>query len=1253
MRIRSVLWIIFLPLFVYSCGAPTPAPFLDPNSNAALPKPQTGETSTGILKSDAPYSQNIRFEHFSLEEGLSQSVVTSVLQDRTGYLWVGTEDGLNRYDGYNFITYKPDSTNPASLSDRWITALAEDDQGYLWVGTRLGGLNRYNPVTGKFKRYPYGESAEDGVSSNQITALVADKNGIWIGTDSGLDFLDLSTNLFTHYSSSESSSTLSSSLISALFKDSHELLWIGTSNAGVNVFDEKNKSFRVYKYVEEDDSSLSNNRVKAIAEDKNGVIWVGTDKGLNRFNAEKKTFTHFLSSNEDPNSIAENTINTIYQDRSGGLWVGTNKGLDRYDEQARKFVHHQYQPSISNSISSDLVNSVYEDRSNVIWVGTAGGGLNKYNRQQDKFAYYRSDPEPENGGLSGNFIFPIVEDKNGFIWIGTADSGLNRFDPLTDQFINYKNNPGDDQSLGSNDIISLGVDHKDTLWIGTYRGLERFSSETLTFKHYQIETNNASLLSINIIYEDSQNILWLGTNRGLYTFDPIKEEFTLFSFSPDELAPFSEDQIMSVTQDSSDNLWVGTFDNGLFKINKTLTSAVHYENKADALTSLSNNSILAIHQDASGTIWVGTIGGGLNRYNTDKDTFTRFTEQNGLPNDVIYGILEDDDGNLWLSTNFGLSRFNPSTQSFRNYTTDDGLQSNEFNQNAFAKSRNGFLYFGGINGFNVFKPAEIQNNTALPPVVLTGVFSQDGQSLLKEGQTTEYLKEVIVTRPQDSFEFEFVSFAYQQPGKNQYSYKLEGFDESWNQIKTKRIGRYTNLPGGTYTLRLRGSNSDGVWNENGQSIKIVIVPPYWETWWFRALILLGFGIAIAGSLRWRVKSIENRNRELERVVQKRTADLEKRTREIEALYQADEKILRNVTFNQVFQTLVDVSVSLLKADRSVVFVWSEEQHKILPQVSRGFRPETLSALKYEEGEGMVGQAMKTGETVIVSDLKIKDLRSDVQTVIRAEGIQSFAHFPIIVDGKVTALFNVGYTRPNALNEDNIRLFTALVQRASLSIANMELFEQTKDLAVMEERNRLARDLHDSAKQKAFAALAQLGTANGLWKSKSDGIQPHLKEAETLVYEVIQELTFLIQEIYPIALQEKGLPTTLREYVYEWENRNDAEINLTIRDERVLPLDTEQAIYRVIQEALANISRHSRAKRVDVSLVYHADSLQVHISDDGCGFDMNQKAKGLGFRSMRERISSIRGNIQIQSAPGQGTRLIVQLPIKQGAGVDKS
>ncbi|MFM8876056.1 MAG: ATP-binding protein, partial [Anaerolineae bacterium] len=406
--------------------------------------------------------------------------------------------------------------------------------------------------------------------------------------------------------------------------------------------------------------------------------------------------------------------------------------------------------------------------------------------------------------------------------------------------------------------------------------------------------------------------------------------------------------------------------------------------------------------------------------------------------------------------------------------------------------------------------------------------------------------------------------------------------------------------------------------------------------------------------RWRVKNIEGSNQELERLVKLRTADLEKRTGEIEALYQADEKILRSVTLNQIFQALVDVSISILKADRSMVLTWNDEKRKITPRISLGFRPETLPVMSFDLDEGLIGIAMKSGHPMVASEDSLSELREDVRKAIEKEGIKSFAHFPIVVDEKVMAIFNVAYTRSNALTKDSIRLFTALVNRASMAIANMELFEQTRDLAVMEARNRLARDLHDSAKQKAFAALAQLGTVNGMAKAVPHGpvpqeAEPHLSEAENLVYEVIQELNFLIQEIYPIALQEKGLPTVLREYVFEWENRNDAMVNLNIQNERELPLETEQAVYRVIQEALANVSRHSRAKRVDVSLVYNPDLLQVTMADDGCGFNVNQKVTGLGFRSMRERISSVRGTFQIQSAPGQGTRIIIQIPLKSNVG----
>lgn len=1251
MRKFWLLWMVTLITFSASCGTGFPAITPETPPPSASPSNLAPDSPPSSLS--IPYGKNIRFEQISIEEGLSQSVVNAILQDQKGFLWVGTDDGLNRYDGYDFKVYKPDANTPSSLSDRAVTTLVEDEQGYLWIGTRTGGLNRYDPHTNQFKHYIHSAADDDSIAGNEIHALCLDEDGLWIGTNNGLDFLHFETDSFTHYYAFPTNQPESQSRtripIRALFKDTKGLLWIGSANAGLSVYDKTDKSFTVHKFSENNLFSLSHNRVLSIAEGQEGEMWIGTGNGLNLYHTEDRYFTRFANSESNPDSLAGNTVYTLYKDRSGGLWIGTNNGLDRYDPQNDRFIHHQHQPTVSNSLSNNQVFTIHEDASGVLWIGTYGGGLNKYNRQQDRFAYYHKNPNNASS-LSSNFIFPILADNEGYVWIGTLDGGLNRFDPITEQFTYFEHNPNDPTTISNDSVISLYSDRQGVLWIGTTRGLNRFNPETNSFLSYQqvgTGDNISTRETIFAIREDTLGNLWIGTNRGLYLFNRDDQKFQ--QYEPEEGNPdfFSGYHVNAIIEDSSQNLWVGTFDDGLIRINLETNEITQYTHNPENPSSLGSNAIMVIHEDKDGILWIGTYGGGLDRFEPGNNTFSHFTENEGLPNNIIYGILEDEMGHLWVSTNYGLSKFDPTDRTFRNFTVSDGLQSNEFNQNAFAKDQNGRMYFGGINGLILFSPEEIKDNPYAPKVSLTSL-TRDGTPHA-DTLSVEYLQNIALEWPQDSFEFEFTAFAYEQPSRNQYAYMLEGFDNDWINIGTQRNGRYTNLPGGNYTLRLRGSNSDGTWNEQGQAISIIVVPPFWETWWFLGLAIVVLGVGLIGGLRWGVKNIETRNRELERLVKKRTADLEKRTGEIEALYQADEKILRSVTLNQVFQTLVDVSITMLKADRSVVFLWNESKNKILPHVSRGFQPETLSVLQFDYGEGMVGRAMKTSAAVIVSHLKPNELRDDIRTAMDREGIRSYAHFPIIIDGKVVAIFNVAYTRPDALNKDAVRLFTALVNRASLSIANMQLFEQTKDLAVMEERNRLARDLHDSAKQKAFAALAQLGTVNGLVRSKNGEIAPNLNEAETLIYEVIQELNFLIQEIYPIALQEKGLQTTLREYIFEWENRNDITSNLTILNDRQLPLELEQAIYRLVQEALANVARHSKASRVDISLIYHTDSLQVTIADNGCGFDMNQKAKGLGFRSMRDRIGSLRGTVQIQSTPGQGTCLVAQVPIKNNGG----
>ena len=1235
MKYRSTKFFLILGILLLSaCISGTPSAAPEPQNAAIVIK----ETNP----SESPnFNRSIRFEHISLEEGLSQSVINVIFQDSMGFLWIGTEDGLNRYDGYSFKVYKPEADIENSLSNRWITSIVEDEDGFIWIGTHQGGLNRFDPRSGLFTIYKHDATDKNSLSNNRINTLYIGKNNtLWVGTDSDLDRFDRTSETFVHFLSDEDGLK---NPITALHQDSTGLLWIGIRDNGLYQLDESTNSIKAFT-ASENTNSLSNNNVTSIAEDTEKNLWIATQNGLNRFKPATQSFARYINRPDNPESLSSNAVNHLYVDHNGVLWIATNDGLDIFNSQLNQFIHYRHEPENPGSVSNNLVLSILEDRGKVMWIGTNGGGLNKYNRKQDEFAYYRGDLANPNS-LSGNLISALFVEPNSTVWIGTLDSGLNRFSPATGDFKQYHHDPQDPDSLSSDQIYSILVDRHGALWVGTSNALDLFDPNTGTSRRFEPlkEVSGLSGSPIYTMYEDRKGNIWLGTSNGLDRFNPADETFVHYKHDTQDPDSLSDSPVVAIKEDLQGDLWVGTMDSGLDRLEYSSGKFIHYHNRRGDSKSLGNDSILSIFESNNGTMWIGTAGGGLSRYDLKTDSFTTFTEKDGLPNNVINGILEDEENNLWLSTNYGISRFNPFTNEFRNYTVSDGLQSNEFNSNAHAITPYGEMYFGGINGINFFDPLAISTDTYVPPIVLTSL-TQNGRAITTDTQV-EALDEFTLQWPNNSFEFEFAALSYSQPNKNQYAYKLENFDDSWNNLGTKHNSLYTNLPGGTYTLKLRGSNSDAIWNEVGRSITITVIPPIWETWWFRGLSVLALGSMVAAGYRWRVKSVESRNRQLENIVQKRTSDLEKRTRDIEALYEADERIIRNVTLNQVFQTLVDVSVSVLKADRSVVFVWNEEQKKILPRVSRGFQPETLYALNFHEGEGRVGLAMTTGEPIIISDLKLSTLRGDIQTVIRDEGIQSYAHFPIVVDGRVVAIFNVAYTRPNALNDDSIRLFTALANRASLAIANMELFEQTKDLAVMEERNRLARDLHDSAKQKAFAALAQLGTANGIIRTRPEEVIPHLSEAETLVYEVIQELTFLIQEIYPIALQEKGLPTMLREYVFEWENRNDAVISLTIQNERSLPLDVEQAVYRFIQEALANVSRHSKAKRVDISLVYNPESLQVIIADDGHGFDMNQKAKGMGFRSMRDRISSIRGTVQIQSAPGQGTRLIAQLPIK--------
>jgi ligand-binding sensor domain-containing protein/signal transduction histidine kinase len=1212
---------------------------------AALPE-NTPVQAAKLLSASPP--ANIRFGRLTTQEGLSQSAVHCMLQDSQGFMWFGTEDGLNRYDGYTFQVFRPSPDDYHSISDIWINAIFEDSLGYIWVGTQQGGLNRYDPRTGHFIHYLNDPLVQNSLSSNTVNAIQEDDDGnLWVGTDKGLDRFESATGTFKHFflNPADIDAPLDES-ITTIVKASNGILWIGTADNGLRRFHPTTGSYRSYTHDPNASTTISDNRVNAIVEDRNGSLWIATENGLNLFDWETELFFHYHHTIR-ATSIASNHIFSLHLDNEGNLWIGTDNGLDFFDRQTRSFIHYRHDVSSQTSLSNDTVLSIYEDRGGILWFGTYGGGLNVYDQIQDMFQYFYHSNAPNS--LSGNVIFPIYAAPDGIVWIGTFGEGLNRFDPAGGTFTAYQHSPEDPNSIQNDTIWSLLLDHAGDLWIGTSSGLDRLDLDTGVFQHFQNIAGDMTSITrgeVYAIFEDSRQQLWVGTRFGLNLYDPQTGAFEWFTHIASDPSSLSHNHVTTITEDTNGMLWIGTFGGGLNRLNPKTGLFTSYRHDPEDRISIGSNSILSIYQDSQETIWIGTFGGGLSRYDVETDTFDNFTTSDGLPNNVVYGILEDETGCLWLSTNYGLSRFDPLTLTFQNFTASDGLQGNEFSMHAYALSPDGKMYFGGINGITAFDPSQIVQRDYIPPIVLLS-FTQDGKAL-QSNVPVEQMQEITLRWPQNGFEFEFAALSYGQSQQNQYAYMLENFDEEWLYVGTERQGRYTNLPGGDYVLRLKASNSDGVWNEEGISIAINIVPPFWQTTLFRVLAVLGLlGLAVV-TYQVRVNNVKARSLELERMVRERTLALEKRTQEVEALYSADGRMLRTQTLQQVYQTLVDVAEEMFQASKSAVLTWNEKKTMLAVRVSRGFSPAVIRKLKFARGEGIIAKIARSRQPVMVNDLaadpKPDDIAPEIRAAMLSEGVSSFLHLPIAIDNAVIGVLMVGFTGPGDVNDDTVRLFCSLVQRAALSVENALLFEQTKQLAILEERNRLARDLHDSAKQKAFAALAQMGAVNQMLDDHQPAVKNHLEEAENLVYEVIQELTFLIQEIHPSALKDKGLASMLREYVFQWESRNDAQVNLRIENERRLPLEVEQAFYRIIQEALANITRHSEATRVEITLIYGDRNVEAEVADNGCGFDIRRKPAGLGLRSICERIESIHGYCQIDSAPGKGTRLQVRAPL---------
>jgi ligand-binding sensor domain-containing protein/signal transduction histidine kinase len=871
-------------------------------------------------------NRNMMFRHITNRDGLSQQTAFSIIQDHTGYMWFGTWDGLNRYDGYQFTVFKYDAEKPDSLSQNTVTALFEDSKNRLWVGTQ-GGLDLYNPDTNNFFHYRSLERDKNSLSNNSITSIVEDEKGyLWIGTHWGLNKFYPARGSFERYFHDESrDGSLSGNHVNTLFIDSQKRLWAGTKN-GLNLYVPTRNSFRLFKHNSADPKSLLDNHITSIQEDRHGRIWVGTTAGASRYDQSTGHFTNYVDLPGQAEEERKGVISCIYLDRSGNLWMGTNNGLILYDEKHNTFIAYVNEPGNPKSLTSNQIKSIYEDRQGGLWIGTVAKGLNYYDENSLYFKQYKPNAMVNNS-LKGRLGRSIFVDGD-YIWFGTSDGGLNLYNRKSGLYKYFNYDPENQNSISSNIVREFIKKDKDHFWVGTYDGLNLLNQKSGIVTRYVHDPDNPATVGSNLVktlFQDIKGRLWIGFwGDGLDLHDPAENTFTHFKHDPGTPGSLSNDSIMNIYEDRSGNIWICTLGGGLDKYIPATGTFKHYKHNPDEPSSISHNNVMAIYEDQKGRYWVATYYG-LNRFDPLKGTFQHFTEKDGLGNNVVYCILEDDQGCLWLSTNKGLSRFDPDRIDFTNFDVHDGVQG-EYNGGACLKSPEGELFFGGVDGFTAFFPNRIVQNKYPPIVIINDLKIQnksvkvgeeiDGNVILK--QALADTSHIVLSYKNNFITFEFLALHYANPKKNCYAYKLEGFDDEWNYINHRHYATYTNLPPGNYVFKVKAANNDGVWTKNEAELNITIEPPFWSTWWFRGvifLILLAVGILV---FQLRTYAIRQMNRRLKELLLQRTEQLNSTHRQlVESAHRAGMAEIASEVLHHVGNTLTGIYTSSATIQRKI------------------------------------------------------------------------------------------------------------------------------------------------------------------------------------------------------------------------------------------------------------------------------------------------------------------------------------------------
>lgn len=896
---------------------------------------------SGISFSQKQCSQ-LKFKNYGAEQGLAVTTAFSLVQDDNGFLWIATIDGLLRFDGYKFVAYKNNYNDSTSISDNTVSYLSKGKENRIWMGTYSGGLNALNANTGRFRRYQNNPTDKNSLSSNRVWSVLEDDNGIvWAGTDNGLNRIDTKTNKVTRYQHDESDkNSLCDNVILNLYKDKKGVLWIGTTNGLCRApldINQYVREFVVYKNNGSDIYSIGSNIVMSFLQTRDGSMFVGTSNGISKYLEDQNKFetTRFAFQPDSVssrvysylNSYGENAIRAIYEDKTGHLWITTDKGLKILNPVTWTYVDYLSEQGNKQAISSDLLSGVLEDKAHNLWIGSLAGGLNKVDLKPQKFTLCQTQfGNPAK--LSRSNVRAIFVDSKNTLWIGTFEGGVNMLREDEQYFEVFK-----PKQMGKENIWAIFEDSKKNMWFGTSNGLYFYNSQSDELKHFKNDKKNSESISNDIvrcIFEDSKGVIWIGTEMGLNRYDEGSRSFQRFLHDPKNKNSLTNNTVWTV-KESDGAIWIGT-DNGLNKLtldgNGNPLVFKSYLPEKDNKSSLSNRSVRSLWKDNNGYLWIGTSNG-LNKFDIQRERFTRFNEEDGMANSYIYGVLGDNKGNLWLSTNHGVSKFELINSKFRNYDKLDGLQNNEFNTGAYFKAKDGEIFFGGPDGFNRFYPDSLHENKVPPPVAITSIkiFGEE----YNKGNYPVDIKELTLNHDQNVISFEFAALDYTLPEKNLYSYRLEGFDKEWIKPGSNHFVTYTNLDPGVYTFKVRATNNDGAWNETGIVIKLTIVPPFWKTLWFKIAMVAGFVLLVYSFFKARITRLRKTQAKLEMQVAAKTKELREEKEVIDRQNKLIEKKNHSITSSIRYAKRIQESILPIK----------EKLNELIPESFIFFKPKDI------------------------------------------------------------------------------------------------------------------------------------------------------------------------------------------------------------------------------------------------------------------------------------------------------------------------